>query len=712
MCCTDIIGGFIKMQLDNILAKYTKGKKYMLKEDVKDYFHYIEDEPFYITPSFEDIKNNKISALNPKFMLFSAPGATGKSALAQYIAYKYNAIYWNLSKIKLGTNSFDGTILNAVSAPIYSDFIKDISTNNELLVIDALDEAEIVSGRKMISNFIMDINNSIPPCHIPSIFLLARAETAQFIASLCCDNGISILHYEIGFFQESSAKNFIAQSIIEKNKKPTSSDSECINKYYDVIKKNITKKEQESFLGYAPVLEAVAKHIKTCKNRAKMITELENQSNCTSIIIKIMKDLLKREREDKVLPAFRAKCMEQHPEFTDWDRLYSEEEQLVRITNYILFNDKKYSNYELDFLPPQLVNDYQEMLDMFLYQHPFIRNCVETNAEQNGINFTGPAFRDYALAKLLLTPLYEELAKTYYEEIQSMSYFPSQIFFDCYTMMNKGTLLANHISYVYDSYKAKSTAKERPYLECAELPGDSLTNSSYIAIFGMLSNKNVAKCDEIIMDMDIQDNKLQFEQLFNISVEAPSLCIEIGSSALDTRITNSHLICKKIIIKSKNVIIESYKPEGCLFATTENFEGETIIDVAHSQNLKVSIPNINSFYSLIKYKYDFENNNTCDIVQFIHALRSILIEFRTHRKDTLAKTADRIENVVVGNSKLKREVLNYMKNTGIIYSSAHLYKIDEDKMQKKGINFNALSRMDTAQLKSAYDDFTFWRSCI
>lgn len=229
----------------------------------------------------------------------------------------------------------------------------------------------------MVSSFIADISNSLQEHIAPSVFLLARTETAQYIASFCAENKIPLIHYEISFFLEDQAKEFIEKSIIPKGGKATAADTECINSYYAVVKKNITPIECQSFLGYAPVLEAIAEHIKTSKNRAKMISMLSTQTDCVSIIMKIMEDLLVREQEEKVTVAFKQKCAEAHPEFSDWDMLYSPEEQLVRLITYILFNDTKYSNYPIECLPPQMVDEYQDILDTFLRQHPFVRNDFE-----------------------------------------------------------------------------------------------------------------------------------------------------------------------------------------------------------------------------------------------------------------------------------------------------------------------------------------------
>lgn len=698
------------MILDGILHAYHKCKKYKLSNDVSEYLKYIDEELFYISPSFSDVKTDiKMSTLNPKFVLFSAPGATGKSALAKHIANRFDALYWDLPKVKIGTNSFAGSILNAVGAAKYSEFIGDLNAGDMLLVIDAFDEAEIVSGRKMLNDFLADISNSLTNYVIPSVFLLARTETAQYIASFCANNDIPVVHYEIGFFGEDAAKDFIIKSVSGKNS-PSKPDIECAESYYNVIKQNITAEECASFLGYAPVLEAISTHIKENSNRQKMISELSTQRDCVSIIMKILDDLLDREQTKKVVPAFWGKCMESHPEFTEWDKVYSAKEQLVRVIYYILFRDSSYTNYPLDFLPPQLVDDYQAVLDSFLQQHPFVRTVTEAVSPNRNIDFTGPAFRDYSLAKIILDSNSEALADMYFEESHSQSYFPSQIFFDCYMKISGNAIAPNHIAYVYDSFKAKATAYERPYLQCSELPASDTENASCLAMFSMIVGKQQSpRRGDYFAKILIDDSPLKFAQLVNVSIDTPKMSVIIGHTGVDAYIHNSSVICKNIIWETRNVAIEAYAPEGCLLVAREGFMGDsTVIDITNADNLKICAPNINAYYKLIPYSYDFEDTTEYDIVKFIHALRCILVEFRTHGKDMLAKTAERIEFVTVGNSAIKRQVLDYLKHCDIIYASDHLYKINEAKMQDKGINFNALSRMDTQQLERAFIDFCKW----
>lgn len=703
------------MLLNGIIAKYHPCKKYDLNAEVSEYLHYVGEEPFYISPAFNDVKTNShVSTLNPKFILFSAPGAAGKSSLAKYLSYRFNALYWNLAKLKLGANSFAGSILNAVGASAYSSFIADLNKAKTMLILDAFDEAEIISGRKMVSSFIADISNSLQDYSLPSVVFLARTETAQYIASFCAENKIPLVHYEISFFLEDQAKQFVEKSIVDKGHTATPADIACIDSYYNVIKSNITPTECQSFLGYAPVLEAIAKHIRTSKNRAKMLSVLSSQTNCVSIVMKIMEDLLSREQEDKVASAFKQKCEESHPEFSSWDLLYSPEEQLVRLINYILFNDTKYSNYLIDCLPAQMIDDYQEFLNTFLPQHPFVRNDFEHGfSGDSNIDFTGPAFRDFTLAKLILSKN-SDLANIYFDESQSDFYFPSQIFFDCYASITNGKVHASHLFYVFESYRAKATALECPYLQCSELSGDEHSDSiTAVALFGMTSTRKGVEIKETVLDVVIDCDTISFEHLSNVSLDFPHMNLIIGQKGIDTHVYNASVVCNKLIWASNSISIESYPPEGCLLVWREPSHGELpVFDVLSDKELRVSIPNLAEYYRLIPYKYDFDDSSTVDTTKFVHAMRCIMMEFRTHKKDTLAKDAERIDNVTVGRSVFKQQILDYMKSKGIVYKYEHLYKIDTEKMQQAGVSYAALSRMRIDLLSVAYQDFCAWLKAL
>ncbi len=712
-----LVGGE-HMQLNSVLSKYKRCKKYELSSEVSDYIHYIDEKPFYVEPMITDVKTNlKVSTLNSKIILFSAPGATGKSSLAKFIANKFNAAYWNLVRLTVGTNSFVGSILKAVGSSSYSDFIQDLNQANVLLMIDAFDEAEIISGRQMIGDFIKDIDSNISGAKEPCVFLFARTETAQYIASLCAESNISLVHYEIGFFNENSSLNFIKEKFeIEKGNSATKADIDLINLYYGTVKKTISEDEIQSFLGYAPVLEAISKHIISSKNPSKMISEFSGKRNYTDIIIKIMNDLLERERKDKIIPAFKEKCKELFPELIsdNMDKLYSKNEQLFRIINYILFNDCNYKSYPLDkdILPPQLIDAYQELLNSIVPQHPFIRCTFTNNSIDKTTDFAGPAFRDYSLASALLDESISDVANLYFENDSNTSYIPSQVFFDCYIYFSNNIIHSSHISYIYDSYRAKATALELPFLQFNVINSDE-DKLEYALSLEMNTNTKKENTNNGTLEFDVHmdDNKLNFDQINHAVIDAPDIELNVGRNGINSKIINSKIFCNKVNWRSHNLMIESDFKDGCILVAYNGFSGSPVIKTnttPKEEQLKVYSPNIDEYYKLLGYKYDLEDTNSFDKMKFLHLLKHILFEFRTHRKDMLGKSAERIDNVTIGSSKEKRKIFDYLNDRGIVFKSEHLYKINEKKMQAVGIDFVSLLRMDVSHMSKVFDDYISW----
>lgn len=703
-----------RMQLDEIIAEYAPCNQYVVDSSVSGYLYYPKKEPFFISPDFLEINTEMdIDAEKAKFILFSAPGATGKTTLAKYISYKLNALYWDLSQLRLGTNSFTGSIVKAVTAVKYSSFIQDLGAARALLTIDAFDEAEIISGRPMIRSFLEDISLNLLDYTKAPVILFARTESAQYIASHFYDQGIAFKHYEIGYFKEVQAKEFVKKSVESVEKGITPADEKCINQYFDLLKNSISTSEQTSFLGYAPVLQAISRQILQEKNRAKLINIISSSHGCASIVLSIMDRLIDREQTEKVKEAFYRKCSESHPEFSEWNKVYSKKEQLVRLIHYILFNDCKYNYYVLDFLPPQLVDEYQEILDSFLKQHPFLRDYSTSKGDGLIIDFTGPAFRDYTLASLLVLGCEDEV-KLYFDEFHNQYgglYIPSRIFFDCYTEMKNGEINISHLFYLFESFRSKATALERPYLQCTELETENSQEKYVLSIFGMGHTGNTAQPEEITLNGTIDTEALVLENIVNISLDVPDIDVIVKSKTASSSIRNAFISCRRIIWNSEHVSIESYDEEECVLSCTQNATGNVPRFEIIGKGIKVEIPNITEYYRLIPYYYGFSESTSIDITKFAYALRRILVEFRTDKKDTLGKNMEKIDNITVGNNIFRKEVLQYLKYKNIIYTSEYenQYKINLESMREAGISYSAVSQMLIPHLKTAYDDFCSWK---
>ena len=688
------------MKLESILSSHENNILFDLEEELA-YFKFIKKEPFYIDTDFEDYRESiSIPTKDAKFILFSGQGAVGKSALAKHIAYKYNAIYMNLSEMRLGTNSFQGSVIKAIGHRQYSNFIDSLNTGKAMIVIDALDEGEMISGRSRLEGFIAEINDIIKNGSPKSIVLLSRTETAKVIDEYFDKEKIALLHYEIEFFSEKQSKTFIEKKFLDLSKKEniTPAENDCINQYYDTIKKNITDKECNSFLGYAPVLEAISTHLNCEKNTKIILNSIRNESKTASInlIIQIIKDLIKREQE-KVINAFKLKYDDKINNFSNWDKLYTEEEQLVRIVNYIIYKKIKYDDFRINEMPNDVIEGYIKSIENFITQHPFL------SYHENGeYDFAGPAFKEYVLAKLFLSDERDIYAEIYLDEVKQQESPFSRIFFESYCEISNKCILSNHMKYVYNALKASVDAGQETHITIINSDA-GIDGCMYIEKY---ETKKFEKIQDMELNIKFKGDGIEFNQLDDAVIKLPDKNILLGNGLNEISLKNIDILCKKLILNAGKIRINSIDSDSMIVATDyiERNGNKEILVLPDSQ-LHVFAPNIDHFYELHAYKIKYSNNEDINIDKFIYVLATIFREFRQHRKDTLAKEVNRINNVVIGKNELHKSILEYLLSTNVLYREEYLYKVNKDNLKKMGINLTALFNMDREKISEIYSDY-------
>lgn len=689
----------IVMTLDSVLGVIKGEKSNSLLPAAHRSVSLVTEKPFYVGTHFNQIHSN----LNSRFVLVSAPGATGKSAFGKYIAYLRNALYWNLAEINIGDGTFQGTLYKALGVSKISGYAQDLQSGNATLIIDAFDEAEIISGRKNVETFLAEANEFLEEATAPSVVLLSRTETAQNIAVFFKANKIPYIHYEIGYFPETQAREFVLRSAANR-KSITPAVEECVDQYFNQVRTLVYDKDiVERFLGYAPVLEAIAAHITEISNTAKLLSELREGANEVSLIQKIMDNLLEREHQ-KFIAAFRVRVSGHEDKISDWDSIYSKDEQLVRILNYILLDDISFDDYPVSSIPSFYIDEYNETIALFLPQHPFVQNAFKSKSDSTKIDFAGPAFRDYSLAYLILKEEFEVSAELYYQGEVSDAHFPSQLFWNHYVDLNGGRIKSNHFLYLMEAYKSKTSIGCQTYLDLYQ------DEEGTVATFRIEKAKQTIDC--ISLDVEVDNNIFKFGSLSNTSINIEGTVI-LGEND-NVHITDSTIFCDRLVVDANSIYIDSYTPCITTICSKQDISAPRAtplnVVINATGEIQVDIPNIFEFPKLSRFKKSLITEDALDIYSFAHGLRRIFSSFRTHKKDMPARDAEKIDFVVVAGSPLKQEILEFLKQKQIIFKSAHLYKVNIDQMSASGINWGALIATDIKQLQLVYDQFCLWKA--
>lgn len=694
----------ISMKLDTVLEKIGTSQNIRLVKDHPRSVSILENGEFFIKPTLTEITCPK----NSKIILFSAPGATGKSALAKFVSFSKKALLWDLSKEKIANHSFSGMLVESLGTKLFSEFTNGLETGDAVLVIDALDEAEMISGRIAIETLLMDLRAVCMNSTSPNVILFARTETAHFIKEFYSKDPakLEIAHYEISFFEEKDAINFIKNKISQTTTVTRATDK-WIKEQFDVIKDIIGEDESviKSFLGYAPVLEALAVYFIDEPNTMRL---LQHTQDSTNAFCQIMKYILDREK-DKVVQGFKQRCQREFPSFDNWDILYSEEEQIKRIADYLIFNSTDYNNCKLD-LPNELAAEYGELIESFLKDHPFMRISARENTFE--VDFAGVAFRDYVLSKLMNMSGYDYYAQEFFSNRKDGVRCPSSLFFDFYRNFSQENTKNSHFQYLYESFKAKEVA-------------DSLTSINIEedenAVYYCFESVIVKKSGPIIrVEFEAPSTKemgLTIKQINNAYIDVlGDVILESGENE-DVTINNSTIKCRKILLCASNIMLIGEKPGETLLAPAEGFEikrtgipkFEIRTDVEES--IKISSPDIHNWYKLSQYEYNLSDESSLDLTKFENAVKNILKYFRKHGKDAPGRHFEFIKNIIIGGSALKQSVHDFFLSDKIFYQDdkdPKQYKLNMENLEKYGVNWGAISQSSTPNFKPLFEEYSAW----
>lgn len=686
------------MNLDSILSS-VKNKKQLFQlnsnyETIRyiDETEYAEDVYKYVEPTFIEVNENK----NAKFILFSAPGATGKSALAKHVSHSFNGIYWDLPDNKVAEYSFQGAIMEAVGDSNISVFIENLKEGNCFLVIDAFDEAEAGSGRTGIEFFLRDLNNVTSGCKTVCAILLARTESALFIKNYFINNNISFNHYEVGYFSEDNAKIYIRNGLEKFNINITKTVNECIDSQFREIKRIFENTDTDSFLGYAPVLNALSASYDNERNTLNLLKSTDNSSNNCSLLKKILDDLIVRER-DKIIKALKVKI----PNVQQFaNTVYGKNEQLLRILGIVLFNDST-SFVSIDgSISIEFHEEYLEVINTQLPQHPFIHS--KEKGDKINYDFTGAAFRDFVIAYSLSLDDICDFAHDYISS--NKKYCPSQMLIEFYSIFSERKIKGQYLSLMYNSYKANTQLGDN-----VSIYVNGNRKDCSVEFVMEHKKKNISSIEFEIIDLE---NGIYINQLSNCYVDVDGK-VYIGSPIGEARINNSTINCNEIIWRSEHVSIEAYSPGECVIITNNvSHSSDTIprfeIKTDDKKNFKISCPVLNGYFKLLAYKNNLNSEDESnDFVSFSNLVRRIFSCLRSHGKDAPARKMDFIDNRVISMSKYKRDILDFLLDVNILYTDEQdwLYKLDTGKLSTFSIKWNDVREGNFDSLNILYEQY-------
>ncbi len=306
----------------------------------------------------------KVEPENARVILVAASGAVGKTTLAREVATRTGAILIDLAKTgTVGENFLLGGLAHA---KLTDEFEEGRAT----ILIDGLDEARMRVTTESFEDFIKDVAEISERTNRP-VTLFGRTGAVLEAWVHLDDLKITPSVLEIQHHPIDNAKTlaFLVSQELRKKKfragdgpdphTTQAADRTAIDLLVDRLDAQ-TQAEGKLFVGYAPVLGALARQVVSYNNPSELVARLERDDEPVTLM-RIINSILDREQSklDQI----------QLSDDSLREKLYDREEQITRLINR-LYDEQL--PIDLPEMTPEDQQIYSTAMDTWVAEHPFL----------------------------------------------------------------------------------------------------------------------------------------------------------------------------------------------------------------------------------------------------------------------------------------------------------------------------------------------------
>lgn len=596
-----------------------------------------------------------------QIILVSAPGAVGKTTLAQRIAHTTDSVYINLAESDpVGGNTLAGGL---VRSGLYSKW-EDQTT---AVVIDGLDEARFRVPQESFKAFLEDVAELTSDRSLPTT-LFGRTGAIEETCIIFDDIDVEFCVLEIGYFDLERSVDFVENRLLAKR-----ADRKHIDVERDAAElilgrlRDQTEHDGDRFAGYAPVLESVANHIDTHNNASVLLSDLRKGGHPMTLA-GVANDILNRESGKLRTLQFEDQGLV--------DRLYLPDEQLEHLAA------KMYGTHQVG-LPEMGAADahiYREALETWLPDHPFLDGSRASTAVFDavivGYALTHPKSSDVALSRELLRGT---AANPFLSEFYPVS-------------RDGGTpvLPPEHVGVIYASYRSRLSIGDSANLiiEGKEEDEDQLYSTVEISI----SRRDTENSAVFTYDSDQSGVVNLGSHIEDVEITADSVDVRIGGSSEIVFVAPVDISCATLDIDAEKIIVEKSPslPAAAVVMSADEYKGSRVRSipvVRCGANLMVSWPGA-KVYPWTDFVVEFmSDDDDLRVTEALRRLRKFVIAFRSHRRGALARFRGKIEHprMVKGTGHC---ILDQMLRERIVYLKGAMYFLDPGRLKwQAGITF-------------------------
>lgn len=615
---------------------------------------------------------------NAQVILVSAPGATGKSALCDHLSSQFRIPVIDLSApVALGEYSIVGLLNDNLSEDDCYYFKKGLTSGENSVIIDAVDEGYARTGQVAFEGFLNDIVRLAKSSKSTSFIVFGRNSTLEFTSLYLEEQGLRVAMTQIEPFTQEKARLFIDNYADSDSSKKYNTDYQAVRDYiiseiggFFKNESDLNHRLYERFIGYAPVLLSISTLLNSNKNYKLLLQELQgSRKKHIDLIIQIIEMVLLRDQR-KIREQLTS-LLNSYPEaFAKGilDSAYSTDEQCKRIFKAIS---------GIDFLKPISEDEhfnlkYEESCEKWFEEHPFM---ISSTSIQNKI------FESYVLVSLAQDRNNVQSVVDYIESYRGNSY----LLFDLFSAKLGDDRFVDYrmIPALIESFKMMDRVDSRG---CVEIEENESKTDSVVCSISFTRDDSCGSAERSFVFELPNNQSLEIpSSVSNLIVDAPiTVSIKSKYSELGAPVM---IRCNKIVFASQTLLISA---SGAQMVVLE----APVVEVVFSNQgtPTVSNPGATCFRimtdSTLPHPY-VQFKKPCapriddkEITDLYHKMRRIILQFRAHKNDELGKYKDKIDNRIGRNSAVGKAVLNSLKEAGVIFTKERLYIIDTKKLNE------------------------------
>jgi hypothetical protein len=705
-------------ELDDLLGLLAAGARWPLERHDLGVAYIDERDDRFIAPPLDLSEDHSDAAA----VMVSASAAVGKTMLAKEIAARTQSSYWDLSRFRVGNNFLPGTIGKVFGFDQTGPAIASLRAGRATVVLDALDETQVSSGEANFLAFLTDLGELLaelsPPR--PVLAMFARDDTADYAVEFLRSAGARVATTRILYFEEERAHRFVDQAL--RLMSDASSDefhqryTEAKEGVFQLLARSLGTKTPwddpaaRSFMGYAPVLGAIAEYLHTVENGryGEALRHLGSDvadHSLWSFLERIVLAILDRE---KVKLAESYEQLLGQPLDEDY---YSPEEQI-----HLLLVDKIGTGIR----PPVTLDAEQQARAVAAVQqkldvHPFL-SSLHLPA---GKRFVNAVFRDYALASAL-SDHDASRAMAAVDETRPDEFQPTPMlgFFVLHAAAKDDTAVdAERFPPVYESLVARREGFRFEISE-GDQPGEAivvlrLTDEERA---GVLAEGRRREGEEDVLARfrltGWRGKPLVFRRwVTDVVLDLPKGAVEIGDQKIAAQIgPGVDLACDVLRIVTREVTLASHEDQPVILSAgslDDRVSAKPPAIRGANSAIIVDVPRAKYPWDQFAPVPDGTSGEYARLAQACGELRQLVRWFKagigsglTYHRKTLETLAAR--------RRISADLLDFGRETGLITAKGHYYTLDPDVA---GINVTEVRLLKVSPALATYlREYISWRS--